>query len=226
MDNRRAALALLVGAALVAALTVSVSHGFALEYGDTGAGWWRSALDGLRWWWGGAVVVAVLTFGALRLARGWRPARTAAVVLVLATLVGTAAGAAVGVEQKWGRYPSTPHCTFETTSGPAAPVVRAAEAAYRELDHPGPFSGGGSSGVDGCSSELMVRDGSDPRPAYRSTLAAHGWRLVADQAHVLRAVKGDQGFELSSDGGGWTVWIGPAHLEDRPLDEGEVGPRS
>jgi hypothetical protein len=228
MGNRsgaRPALVLLVLAAVFGGLTVSVAYGFALEYGDTGAGRWRSAIDGLRWWWFGVAVVAVLALGAVRLDSRSVPVRSAAAVLVLGTLVATGAGAAVGVEQKLARYPATPHCTAELTSGPAVPVVRAAQAAYEELDHPGPFSGGGSSGVDGCSSEVMVADGVDPRPAYRRTLAVHGWAIESDGDDRLRAVRGQEAFELSATDGMWTVWIGPARLDEQRLDEGEVGPR-
>jgi hypothetical protein len=216
---------LLALAVVVAALTVSVAHGFALEYGDTGAGRWRSALDGLRWWWFGVAVVAVLALGAVLRSWGSLAVRSAAAVLVVGTLAGTGAGAAIGVEQKLDRYPPTPGCTAEFTSGPAVPVVRAAQAAYEELDHPGPFTGGGSSGIDGCSSELVVRDGTDPRATYRSSLAEHGWTVEADSEEVLSAERDGQEFELSRQGSTWTTWIGPAGLEEPRRAEGEVGPR-
>jgi hypothetical protein len=228
MSKRRitpAAVVLLVLATLFCALTVTVAYGFAVEYGDTAAGRWQSAIDGVRWWWFGVAIVAVLTLGALRLASGSLVVRSATVVLVLGSLVGTGAGAAIGTEQKLSRYPAVPRCTAEFTSGPAVLVVRSAQAAFEELDHPAPFSGGGSSGVDGCSSEVMVADGVDPRPAYRRTLAAHGWRLESDRSGRLRAVRGRQAFELSPTDGMWIVWIGPDRLDEQPLDEGEVGPR-
>jgi hypothetical protein len=224
MRRVASATVLLVLAVVVGALTVSVAYGFALEYGDTGTGRWRSALDGLRWWWFGVAIVAVLAAGAVLLSRGSLPLRSAAAVLVAGTLAGTGVGAAIGTEQKLDRYPATPGCTAELTSGPAVPVVRAAESAFEELDHPGPFTGGGSSGIDGCSSELVVRDGTDPRPAYRRSLAEHGWTVERDDDR-LRAVRDGQALELTRSDGAWTVWIGPAHLEERPLGDGEVGPR-
>lgn len=220
----RSAIALLLVAAVLGGLTVSVAYGFALEYGDTGAPWWRSALDGLRWWWFGVAVVAVLGLGVLHLSGRSRPARWAVAVLVLGSLIGTGVGSAIGVAQKLGRYPATPRCTAEITSGPAVPVVQAAEAAFTALDHPGPFTGGGSSGIDGCSSHLVVPDGTDPRPAYRRSLPDHGW-TVTRNAGPLRAVRDDQAFELSREGGAWAVWIGPVTVEERPLRGGEVGPR-
>jgi hypothetical protein len=226
MRSTRSAVVLLVVAALFGALTVSIAYGFAVDYGDTGAGRWGSAVDGLRWWWFGVAIVAVLALGALRMAFGSLLVRAAAVVLVLGTLVGTGAGAAIGTEHKLARYPAVPDCTDEFTSGPAVPVVRAAQAAYEELDHPGPFSGGGSSGVDGCSSELIVADGTDPRPAYRRTLSGQGWEVSADTGDALRAVRRGQAFELSGPDEGWWVWIGPDGLEEQGLEEGEVGPRT
>ncbi len=134
----RADVVLLVLSLLFGALTVSVAYGFALEYGDTGAGWWASALDGLRSWWFGIVVVAVLTVGAVLLSWGSLLVRTASVVLVLGTVVGTGAGAAVGVEQKLSRYPTTPRCTEEFTSGPAVPVVTGGAGGLRGARPPGP----------------------------------------------------------------------------------------
>jgi hypothetical protein len=225
MRRVRPAPVLLVLAALFGALTVSVAYGFALEYGDTGVGRWRNALDGLRWWGFGVAVVAVLALGAVLLSRGSLTVRSTAAVLVIGSLAGTAAGAAWGTEQKHARLPRTPNCTAELTSGPAVPVVRAAEASFRELHHPGPFTGGGSSGVDGCSSELVLSDGTDPRPSYRRSLAEHGWTVAGGSGEQLRAVQGRQAFELTRSGGTWTVWIGPADLEEPRRAEGEVGPR-
>jgi hypothetical protein len=71
----------------------------------------------------------------------------------------------------------------------------------------------------------MVADGFDPRPAYRRTLAEHGWTVESDRHDRLRAVRGQEAFELSQADGTWAVWIGPARLGEQRLDEGEVGPR-
>jgi hypothetical protein len=49
--------------------------------------------------------------------------------------------------------------------------------------------------------------------------------VVADSGGLLRAARGDQAFEVSVSEGRWTVWIGPAHVAERRLEEGEVGPR-
>ena len=178
-------------------------------------------MDGLRWWWFGVAIV-----GGAR-PRGAPPGPT-----VRPGPVGgrrarprhprgrPAPGAAVGVEQKLGRYPASPHCTAEFTTGPAVPVVRAAQAAFEELDHPGPFGGGGSSGVDGCSSEVMVADGVDPRPAYRRTLAAHGWAIESD-AEDGSAPSAARRRSSSPRRTGCGRCGSARRLAERPLDEGE-----
>jgi len=145
---------------------------------------------------------------------------------VAVAVAGVPAAALLGVRAKFDGYPSTPDCTDGFTTGPAAPVVRAAQAAFEEIDHPGPFSGGGSSGVDGCSSQVMVRDGADVAGAYRVALERAGWQFSPTAAGRIRAVKGPQAFELTGDSDEWWVWIGPATLHERPLREGQVGPRS
>jgi hypothetical protein len=104
-------------------------------------------------------------------------------------------------------------------------VTRAAQRGFESIDHPGPFGGGGSSGVDGCSTQVMARDHVDVRGHYRTALPANGWRVVTDDTEVLRALHGRQAFELTRDDSGWWVWIGPSRLQERPLPEGVVGPR-
>ena len=109
------------------------------------------------------------------------PATVTSVVVVGATLVAVPGGAVLGVRQKFDRYPDLPSCTAGFRAGPALPVVRAAQAGFAELDHPGPFSGGGSSGVDGCSSQLMVDARVDVPAVYRQTLIEAGWRIGHDE---------------------------------------------
>ena len=111
-------------------------------------------------------------------------------------------------------------------SRPAVPVVRAAQAAFEEIDHPGRFGGGGSSGIDGCETEMALRDGQAALPPYREQLPELGWTIVTDSPDLLRAERDGQAIELRpSDGGAW-IWIGPEDLQRRALQEGEVAPRS
>lgn len=223
------ALVLLALAMGAAALLVTISYGLALEYGDTGAPDGTIALQSYRDWGIGVALVAGLSAAAAAVARrsrGRRALTVAATVVIAATFVGVPVGAVVGVHQKLDRYPDLPSCTGEFTGGPAAPVTRKAQAAFEELNHPGPFSGGGSSGVDGCTSQLMVPQSLDAPAAYEETLAANGWRAGEDRADLLVATKDGLAFELSRDqDGSWWVWIGPDGLEVPPTEPGVVAPR-
>ena len=119
-----------------------------------------------------------------------------------------------------------PSCTDGFRTGPAVPVDRAAQAGFAERDHPGPFSGGGLSGVEGCSTQLMLDDHVDVRALYRGTLVDNGWRISHDKPDLVAATKNGQGFEASRDrDDSWWVWIGPAGLQSEPTQPGEVSPR-
>jgi len=203
------AIGLLALAVLLGGFTVLVAYGLATEYGDTAAPRAQVASRALHDWWFAFVVVGAVAAGAVILRRSGGMFLAALAVLGV-VVAGTAVGAVLGVERKYDSYPSLPDCTSEFASGPAVPVTRAAQQGFESIDHPGPFSGGGSSGVDGCSSELMLRHGEDPVPAYRAALPAAGWRIVTDTDGHIRALKGRQAFELKrGEASGWTVWIGP-----------------
>jgi hypothetical protein len=146
----------------------------------------------------------------------------AAAITVTLTLVGVPAGAVLGVQHKFSRLPQLPSCAGGFTTGPAVPVARAAQIGFAELDHPGPFRGGGSSGVDGCSSELMLRGQVDVPAAYRPTLVDNGWRTSQNLPDLITATKDGQGFEAFREDGSWWVWIGPEGLEPRPTQPGQV----
>lgn len=226
---RPGAVVLLVLTVALAYLVVSISYGLALEYGDTAATHARIAAQSLRDW--GIGIVLVVAFAgwavaAARRSRGRRAMTVIAAVAAVTTLVGVPAGAVLGVRQKFQTYPDLPSCTDGFRTGPAAPVVRAAQAGFAELDHPGPFSGGGSSGVDGCSTQLMVDEYVDVPAVYRGTLIDTGWQISDDKPDLVAATKNGQGFEASRDqDGSWWVWIGPAGLQSQPTQPGEVAPR-
>ncbi len=102
----------------------------------------------------------------------------------------------------------------------------AAEAGFAEFDHPGPVSGGGSSGIDGCSGELMLRETVDVPAAYRDTLTDTGWQVRQYEADLVTARKDGQDFEAARDEhGSWWIWIGPAGLKPQPTSPGQVSPR-
>ena len=226
---RPGAVVLLILMTVLAFLVVSISHSLAREYGDTTATEASTAARALRDWAVGIVLVTGLSAWVMASARRSRGSRTiggAAALVLLLTLVGVPAGAVIGVQQKFAGYPELPSCTKGFSTGPAVPVVRASQAGFVALDHPGPFSGGGSSGIDGCSSQLMVLDHVDVAQAYRDTLARNGWRVVRDEPRLLAATKHGLDLEVTrARGGSWGVWIGPPGLEPRPTQPGEVAPR-
>jgi hypothetical protein len=226
---RPGAVVLLVLTVALASLVVDISYGLALEYGDTAAPDGRIAARSLRDWGMGVGLVVGLAgwvVVAARRSRGRRAMTVGAAVAVAVTLVGVPGGAVLGVHQKLDAYPDLPSCTDGFRTGPAVPVVRAAQAGFAELDHPGPFGGGGSSGVDGCSTQLMVDGDVDVPGRYRGTLTDNGWWISHATPDLVAATRNGQGFEASRDqDGSWWVWIGPAGLRAQPTRAGEVTPR-
>lgn len=210
---RASAVLLLAATVVLAFLVLSVSYGLGREYGDATAEDLEVAAGALRDWALPMLVVgglAGLTAAAARRSR-WRRALTVtAVVVVALTLLGVPVGAVVGAHRKLASFPEVPSCTAGFSGGPAVPVVRAAQAAFEELAHPGPFSGGGESGVDGCASQLMVPDDVDVPAAYERSLTAAGWRLGDVGPDRVEATRGGQRFTASRDRhGAWWVRIGP-----------------
>lgn len=206
----RWSVALLVLGALLAGLGVTVGYGLMREYGDTAPPRWSEAVSALTEW--SFVLLpafAVLAAAAL-LGRHSRAVVSGVLVCLVGTAVAAPAAGVVALDAKYASFPDVPHCTAGFTSGPAVPVTRAAQVAYDGLEHPAPFTGGGSSGVAGCSSGLALRDGDDPAAHYRRTLPADGWTVERDTERLLRARRDGQAFELRVRPAGTSVWIGPA----------------
>src|SRR3954468_1199270 len=226
---RPGAVVLLVLTVALASLVVDISYGLALEYGETAASDVGIAARSLRDWGIGLLLVAGLAGWTMSAARGSRARRTitvCAVAAVVVTLGGVPSGAVLGVHRKLDAYPELPSCGDGFRTGPAVPVVRAAQAGFAELEHPGPFGGGGSSRVDGCSTQLMVGEDVEVPVSYRATLASHGWRISRVDPDLVAATKNGQDFEASRDqDGSWWVWIGPTGLRAQPSRAGEVAPR-
>jgi hypothetical protein len=225
--SRAAVWTALVLAAALGGLTVMVATGLAAEYGDTSASQAEVAWTSLRSWALGLVLTAAVAGAGAWLARGSRLVAGVAAGIVVVTCVGVPVGSVLGVQQKLERYGAVPDCTDGFSRGPAVPATEAAQEGFESLDHPGVFAGGGSAGVDGCSTQLMTRGGVDVREHYRGLLPQAGWVITSDTDGMLRATKDSQAFEVTSPGvGTWEIWIGPSELERQPLDEGQVGLRT
>ena len=210
---RTAPVLLLAATVLVGLLVVAVSSALAREYADVRAEDTTVAVGALRDWAPGQLLVTVLgAFVALtaRGSRGRRALTLAAASSVLLTLVAVPALAVVGVHRKYDAMPRVPACTQGFTGGPAVPVVRAAQDGFDELDHPGPFGGGGTSGLDGCTSQLMTRADVDVVAAYRRVLPAAGWRLGTVRPDRVAATRDGLRFTASLDRDEvWWVRVGP-----------------
>lgn len=139
-----------------------------------------------------------------------------ATVVLLGTVVSVPVAVVQGVESKRDRYEATPGCDGDTDAGPltgqAKQVLERSEAEFAALEHPGPFTGGGSSGLNGCEGTLVLYEDTDPRAAYRTVLPESGWTLVPGSDVEVRATKGDEAFRLRHREDGWAVWIGPARV--------------
>ncbi len=198
---------------VLAFLVVSISYGFAREYGDTAADDVVVGGRALRDWGVGVVLVAglaLLVVALGRRSRGRRGLTVAAVATLVVTLVAVPAVAVVGVHRKYQAYPAVPDCTDGFGGGPAVPVVQAAQDAFEEIEHPGPFSGGGESGTNGCASQLMVRGDVDVAGAYGAVLPAVGWRLGRVEPELVQATRPGQRFSAARDqDGSWWVRIAP-----------------
>lgn len=210
------AIAQLVLAATGAGLAIFISYGFNVEYADIGGSDASIAARSFTDWWIGLVVVFAFAAGAVAAARRSRRRRALsgiAVAIAVVTVVGIPAGAVLGKHEKFDRYPKQPSCTSGFNGGPAVPVLRAAQDRFVELDHPGPFSGTGESGIDGCAAELLVNGDADVTAAYRRTLVENGWRIDRYDRRLVTATKDGQGFEATPrTDGSWWVWIGPEGL--------------
>lgn len=198
---------------VLAFMVVSISYGIAREYGDTTAEETAVAGRALRDWAFGIVLVAglaALVVGLGRRSRGRRGLTLAAVGALVVTTIGVPAVAVIGVHRKFDAYPVVPRCADGFSGGPAVPVVRAAQTAFGEIEHPGPFSGGGESGMAGCASQLMTREDVDVAAAYRDVLPTAGWRLGAVEPDLVEATRGGLRFTATRDGdGAWWVRIEP-----------------
>jgi hypothetical protein len=207
-------------AAAGAGLAIAISYGFNVEYADIADSDASIAARSFADWWIGLVVVFAFAAGAVAAARRSRGRRVmfgVAAVIAVVSVIGIPAGAVVGMHEKFDRYPDQPSCTSAFNGGGSAvPVVRAAQDRFVELDHPGPFSGSGASGVDGCAAELLVGD-AEVTATYRRTLVENGWRIDRYNRSLVSATKDGQAFEATQrTEGSWWVWIGP---------EGQRAPR-
>lgn len=193
---------LLVSAAVGAGAAL-FTFGFLSEYGTTSGSRAEGALGGLRFAAVPLVVAGVLAAAAFVFGRRSARLPVVAVAVVLVGVGGVVAAGAQAAVVKYDRLPRLPHCYDEEFAGsPAEPVARAVQDAFAGLDHPWRFSGGGSTGLDGCGSTLLNVTYGEAAAHYRGALPSAGWEVTRDEASGLEARRGDLVFSLTDSGCG------------------------
>ncbi len=216
-----AAVLLVIGAGL-AVLAVMVHYEFMRIYGDVSG----TALEGLTWGLtagpsglGLGLVAVVAMIGFMISTRRWM--RLTAVAIPVLMLIGmfTVTPAALGQKLE-NQFVSAPQCVAEGTAEPMASADHEAQQAFDSISHIGHFSGGGMSGVGGCTRWFKLSGGGDVLQHYRAALPAAGWEVVEDDGRHLRAHLDGRAFDVMPCPGGGVIWAGsddqPSYGQGRP----------
>lgn len=205
---------LLAVEAVLALLAVLVHSGFMAVYGRVA----DTAFEGLTWGLtagpsgmalGPVAVVAVV--GLVLSPRLWM--RLTAVAIPVLMLLVMLAVTPLALGQKIGKYSSSPQCVIEGTDEPMASADRESQRAFDSIEHIGLYSGGGMSGVGGCSRGFAISEDVDVLQHYRAALPEAGWEVVEDDGRHLRAHHEGLAFEVMPCPRGGILWAGS---EDDP----------
>ena len=216
-----AAVLLVVGVGL-AVLAVMVHYEFMRIYGDVSG----TALEGLTWGLTAGpsglalgLVAVVAMIGFMISTRRWM--RLTAVAIPVLMLIGMFAVTPAALAQKTEKqFVSAPQCVAEGTEEPMASADREAQQAFDSISHIGHFSGGGMSGVGGCTRWFKLSGDGDVLQHYRGALPAAGWEVVEDDGNHLRAQLDGRAFDVMPCPGGGVIWAGsdgePSYGQGRP----------
>ncbi|WP_248762107.1 hypothetical protein [Pseudarthrobacter sp. SSS035] len=200
---------LLVLEAVLALLAVLVHSGFMAVYGRVA----DTAFEGLTWALTAGpsgmalgLVAVVAVVGLVLSPRLWM--RLTAVAIPVLMLLVMLAVTPLALGQKIGKYDSSPQCVIEGTDEPMASADRLSQRAFDSIEHIGLYSGGGMSGVGGCSRGFAISGDVDVLQHYRSALPKAGWEVVEDDGRHLRAHHEGLAFEVMPCPGGGIVWAG------------------
>ena len=215
MTGRAVSVAVLLAVeAGLALLAVLVHQGFMAVYGDVTA----TAVEGLAWGLTAGpsgmalgLVAVVAVVGLVLSPRLWM--RLTAVAIPVVMLLVMLAVTPLALGQKVGKYDSSPQCVMEGTAEPMASADRESQRAFDSIEHIGLYSGGGMSGVGGCSRWFVLSGNVDVLQHYRAALPEAGWKVVEDDGRHLRAHHEGLAFEVMPCPGGGVVWAGS---EDDP----------
>jgi uncharacterized protein YjeT (DUF2065 family) len=215
-----AAVLLALGTGL-ALLAVLVHYEFMRIYGDVGG----TAFEGLTWGLTAGpsglalgLVVIVAGIGLMLSPRRWMRLTAAAIPVLM--LIGMFAVTPAALRQRLEvQFASTPQCVIEGTDEPMATADRESQQVFDSIDHIGSFSGGGMSGVGGCTRWFVLSGDVDVLQHYRAALPAAGWEVVVDDGRHLRAQLDGRAFAVMPCPGGGVVWAGsddyPSYGQER-----------
>jgi hypothetical protein len=214
-----AAVLLVVGAGL-AVLAVMVHYEFMRIYGDVSG----TPLEGLTWGLtagpsglGLGLVAVVAMIGFMLSTRRWM--RLTAVAIPVLMVIGMFAVTPAALGQKMeNQFVSAPQCVTEGMEEPMASADREAQQAFDSISHIGHFSGGGMSGVGGCTRWFKLSGGADVLQHYRGALPAAGWEVVEDDGRHLRGHLDGRAFDVTPCPGGGVIWAGSE--DDRSYGQG------
>lgn len=205
----------------LALLAVLIHSGFMAVYGRVA----DTAFEGLTWGLTAGpsgmalgLVAVVAVVGLVLSPQLWM--RLTAVAIPVVVLLVMLAVTSLALGQKIGKYDSSPQCVIEGTEEPMASADREAQRAFDSIEHIGLYSGGGMSGVAGCSRGFAISEDVDVLQHYRAALPEAGWEVVEDDGRHLRAHHEGLAFEVMPCPGGGIVWAGsedePAYGQGRP----------
>lgn len=199
----------------LALLAILVHQGFMAMYGDVTGGSFEALTWGLTAGPSGlafGLVVIVALIGLMLSTRRWM--RLAAVAIPVLMLIGMFAVTPAALGQRIQvQFDSTPQCVTEGSDERMATAERESQRAFDSIEHVGLYSGGGMSGVGGCSRWFVLSDNVDVLQHYRAALPEAGWDVIEDDGRHLRAHHEGLAFEVMPCPGGGIVWAGS---EDDP----------
>jgi hypothetical protein len=216
------AVVLLVIGAGLATLAVLVHYEFMKVYGDVTG----TAFEGLAWGLTAGpsglalgLVAIVVMIGFMLSTRRWMRLTAAAIPVLM--LIGMFAVTPSALGQRLEvQFGSTPQCVTEGTNEPMATADRESQQAFDSVSHIGHFSGGGMSGVGGCTRWFKLSGDVDVLQHYRAALPAAGWEVVEDDGRHLRAHLNGKAFDVMPCPGGGVIWAGsddePSYGQGRP----------
>ena len=212
---------LLVAGAGLALLAVLVHYEFMRVYGRVTA----TAFEGLTWGLTSGpsglalgLVAGVAVIGFILSTTRWM--RLMAVAIPVLMLVGMLAVPPSALGQRLERFGATPQCVTEGTDEPMATADRQSQQVFDSISHIGYFSGGGMSGVGGCTRWFVLSGDVDVLQHYRAALPAAGWVVIEDDGRHLRAQLNGQASDVMPCPGGGVIWAGsdkdPSYGQGRP----------